>query len=126
MLATPPLASVFDGVAENFTFADKKSIRSIGFAFTGQGAQWARMGADLMAYCPSFLRSIRELDLVLEELTDGPEWSIEDVLLEYAETSPVSEAEFSQRPVHGRPDRRRAAARFVGHPPCRHRRSLVR
>ncbi|KAL6861988.1 KR domain-containing protein [Trichoderma novae-zelandiae] len=90
------LSNVFEHVAENFTFADKKSIRSIGFVFTGQGAQWARMGADLMAYCPSFLRSIRALDLVLEGLSDGPEWSIEDALLEHAETSPIGDAEFSQ------------------------------
>ncbi|KKP02218.1 KR domain-containing protein [Trichoderma harzianum] len=90
------LTKVFENVGENFTFADKKNIRSVGFVFTGQGAQWARMGADLMAYCPSFLRSIRALDLVLEELPDGPEWSIEDVLLEHAETSPISDAEFSQ------------------------------
>lgn len=89
------LSNVFDNVSESFVFADKKSIRSIGFVFTGQGAQWARMGAELMAYSSSFLRSIRALDLVLEELHDGPEWSIEDVLLEHAETSPVNEAEFS-------------------------------
>ncbi|KAH6603957.1 polyketide synthase [Trichoderma cornu-damae] len=90
------LASVFDNVGENFVFADKKSVRSVGFVFTGQGAQWARMGADLMAYCPGFLRSIRSLDLVLEDLPDGPEWSIEDVLLEHSERSPINEAEFSQ------------------------------
>ncbi|RYO86469.1 hypothetical protein DL762_004751 [Monosporascus cannonballus] len=90
------LAGVFDKASENFTFAEKKSIRSVGFVFTGQGAQWARMGAELMTYCPGFLGSIRALDLVLEELHDGPEWSIEDVLLEYPETSPVNEAEFSQ------------------------------
>ncbi|KAI0886565.1 KR domain-containing protein [Annulohypoxylon maeteangense] len=90
------LNSVFNSVSENFTFADKKSIRSVGFVFTGQGAQWARMGAELMVYCPHFLHSIRALDLVLEELNDGPEWSIEDVLLEQADTSPVNDAEFSQ------------------------------
>ncbi|KAF7524694.1 hypothetical protein G7054_g11326 [Neopestalotiopsis clavispora] len=90
------LSSTFDNVGETFKFADKKKVHSIGFVFTGQGAQWARMGADLMAFSPEFLRSIRALDLVLEELHDGPEWSIEDVLLEHADTSPINEAEFSQ------------------------------
>ncbi|KAI2617417.1 putative polyketide synthase [Hypoxylon sp. NC1633] len=86
----------FSNVASSFTFADKKSVQKVGFVFTGQGAQWARMGAELMEYSPRFLRSIRILDHALEELPDSPEWSIEDVLLEAAETSRVNEAEFSQ------------------------------
>nr|UPN67568.1 hypothetical protein [Pestalotiopsis sp.] len=90
------LEDVFADVAANFTFADKKKTPTLGFVFTGQGAQWARMGADLMANSPRFLRSIRLLDLALEELHDGPAWSIEDVLLEPAEKSRVGEAEFSQ------------------------------
>ena len=55
-----------------------------------------RMGAELMTYYPSFLRSIRVLDRALEDLADGPDWTIEDVLLEDAQTSRVGEAEFSQ------------------------------
>ncbi|KAI1842798.1 hypothetical protein JX266_010974 [Neoarthrinium moseri] len=90
------LEEIFSNVSTSFTFADKKKTPTLGFVFTGQGAQWARMGSDLMANSPRFLRSIRNLDLALEELHDGPSWSIEDVLLEPAETSRVSEAEFSQ------------------------------
>jgi acyl transferase domain-containing protein len=90
------LNTVFDAVGEHFAFADKKSVRSVGFVFTGQGAQWARMGVELMHYCPGFLQSIRALDQVLGELHDGPEWSIEDVLLAHADASPVNDAEFSQ------------------------------
>ncbi|GLA55100.1 type I Iterative Polyketide synthase (PKS) [Aspergillus niger] len=90
------LSTVFDAVGEHFAFADKKSIRSVAFVFTGQGAQWARMGVELMHYCPAFLQSIRALDQVLGELQDGPEWSIEDVLLVHADASPVNDAEFSQ------------------------------
>ncbi|PNY24582.1 LOW QUALITY PROTEIN: Polyketide synthase [Tolypocladium capitatum] len=90
------LSNAFGKVNENFKFADKKSIRSVGFVFTGQGAQWARMGTQLMTYCPDFLRSIRALDLVLGELHDGPEWSIDDILHEHADVSPINEAEFSQ------------------------------
>ncbi|KAK6217897.1 hypothetical protein LQW54_003185 [Pestalotiopsis sp. IQ-011] len=90
------LEDVFADVAANFALADKKKTPTIGFVFTGQGAQWARMGADLMANSPRFLRSIRLLDLALEELHDSPAWSIEDILLEPAEKSRVGEAEFSQ------------------------------
>lgn len=87
---------MFSNVASSFTFAEKKSVHKVGFVFTGQGAQWARMGAELIEYSPRFLKSIRVLDLALEELPDGPEWSIEDALLEPAESSRVNEAEFSQ------------------------------
>lgn len=90
------LGNTFGNVGETFTFAHMKSVRSLGFVFTGQGAQWARMGAELMTYSPIFLRSIRALDQVLEELHDGPEWSIEDILNEPADSSPISEAEYSQ------------------------------
>ncbi|KAL4968488.1 type I polyketide synthase [Aspergillus stella-maris] len=81
-----------------FKFLDRKSSKkpTLGFVFTGQGAQWARMGAELMTYYPSFLRTIRHLDLVLGDLEDAPEWTIEDLLQEPAEISCVNEAEFSQ------------------------------
>lgn len=82
--------------AEAFKFAEKKKRPTVGFAFTGQGAQWARMGSELMAYYPSFMRSIKVLDRALGELIDGPDWTLEDSLLEDAETSRVNEAEFSQ------------------------------
>lgn len=90
------LDSAFQNNTDAFVFAEKKKPPTIGFAFTGQGAQWARMGSELMAYYPSFLRTIRRLDLALEDLPDGPDWTLEDVLLEDPKTSRVNEAEFSQ------------------------------
>ncbi|KAI0468799.1 putative polyketide synthase [Xylaria cf. heliscus] len=89
-------ASLKNDKLEGFTFAENKKTPSIAFVFTGQGAQWARMGAELMTYYPSFLRSIRILDMALGELEDGPEWTLEDTLLETADTSPVNEAEYAQ------------------------------
>ncbi|KAK4141946.1 uncharacterized protein C8A04DRAFT_13698 [Dichotomopilus funicola] len=94
------LDTIFSSVGESFAFADsnvtKTPARELAFVFTGQGAQWARMGAHLMEYSPHFLQTIRDLDLVLEHVADGPEWSIEDLLNEHADTSPVQDAEFSQ------------------------------
>lgn len=90
------LSYAFDNGLQEFTFADKKKVAAVGFVFTGQGAQWPQMGAELMAYYPSFLRSIRQLDMVLEDLDDSPEWTLEDLLLEEASISRVSEAQFSQ------------------------------
>ncbi|GKT75184.1 LOW QUALITY PROTEIN: polyketide synthase [Colletotrichum tofieldiae] len=51
-------------------------------SFTGQGAQWPRMGAELMAYYPSFHRTIQVLDMTLRDLDNAPEWTIEEALLE--------------------------------------------
>ncbi|KAK8034603.1 polyketide synthase [Apiospora rasikravindrae] len=84
------------GKFEGLSFAENKSAPTVGFVFTGQGAQWARMGADLMTYYPSFLRSIRMLDMILGDLEDGPDWTLEDMLLEPAATSLVDDAEYAQ------------------------------
>ncbi|KKY39789.1 putative polyketide synthase [Diaporthe ampelina] len=76
--------------------------------FSGQGAQWARMGRELLLrpdLC--FQSSIRSLDRFLQEAqlqfsatspaskTSCP-WSLEEELLKPARTSRVHEAEFSQ------------------------------
>ncbi|XP_014550227.1 hypothetical protein COCVIDRAFT_31971 [Bipolaris victoriae FI3] len=76
--------------------AENKKTSAVGFVFTGQGAQWARMGAELMTYYPSFLHSIRMLDMALDELVDAPDWTIEDTLLLPDDISPVGEAEYAQ------------------------------
>lgn len=91
------ITDAFSNAASAFTFgAAKKKATSIGFVFTGQGAQWPRMGAELLRYSSTFLESIRALDRALEDLSDGPDWSIEDILLEDSKTSPINEAEFAQ------------------------------
>ncbi|QRC99347.1 hypothetical protein JI435_066760, partial [Parastagonospora nodorum SN15] len=83
--------------APKLGLADKKEKAStLAFVFTGQGAQWARMGAQLMTYYPTFLSSIRRMDLVLEHLDELPSWTLEEALLQDPATSRVSEAEFSQ------------------------------
>jgi acyl transferase domain-containing protein len=76
--------------------AENKKTSAVGFVFTGQGAQWARMGAELMTYYPSFLHSIRMLDMALDELVDAPDWTIEDTLLLPDDISPIGEAEYAQ------------------------------
>jgi acyl transferase domain-containing protein len=80
----------------SLSVAESKKPATIGYVFTGQGAQWARMGAELMNYYPSFLHSIRRLDLALEELDNAPDWTLEDTLLLPDDISPVNEAEYAQ------------------------------
>ncbi|RAL07848.1 polyketide synthase A [Aspergillus homomorphus CBS 101889] len=76
-----------------------RSLREAGAIlglFTGQGAQWAAMGRDLISSCPTFRNSIEGCQRALESLPDGPSWSLKDELIANETSSRVSEAELSQ------------------------------
>lgn len=64
--------------------------------FTGQGAQWPRMGAVLYERHPSFRDTIQRLEETLKKTPDGPTWSLTEELLAPAASSRVSSAEISQ------------------------------
>lgn len=65
--------------------------------FTGQGAQWPRMGWDLFNSNPTFFNSIRRLDEYLHKLPEhAPGWTIEAELCKASKKSRVHIAEFSQ------------------------------
>ncbi|MCJ1385150.1 hypothetical protein MMC17_008269 [Xylographa soralifera] len=66
------------------------------FTFTGQGAQWARMGRELFLKESSFSQTIRGLEKSLSLLPDPPQWSLQDEILKPKSQSRLSEAEFSQ------------------------------
>ncbi|KAI1483084.1 ketoacyl-synt-domain-containing protein [Daldinia eschscholtzii] len=66
------------------------------FVFTGQGAQWPRMGASLIETFPSVLRTIQRLDSHLSTLAKPPTWKIETVITTPDEESVINEPEFSQ------------------------------
>ncbi|OCK76857.1 ketoacyl-synt-domain-containing protein [Lepidopterella palustris CBS 459.81] len=59
-------------------FSSPQPLR-IGFAFTGQGAQWHAMGAELFEYAV-FRKTITYLDQILTMLPHPASWTIEDVL----------------------------------------------
>ncbi|KAF5019294.1 hypothetical protein F66182_8712 [Fusarium sp. NRRL 66182] len=65
--------------------------------FTGQGAQWPRMGRELLLRKDlAFHKSIRSLDQSLHEVSGGLGWTIEEELLKPARKSGVQRAELSQ------------------------------
>ncbi|KAI2472698.1 hypothetical protein F4781DRAFT_318834 [Annulohypoxylon bovei var. microspora] len=67
--------------------------------FTGQGAQWPRMGAQLIESSPFAAARINDLDAALQSLpspADRPTWTLKDQLLAGKETSRIAEAALSQ------------------------------
>ncbi|MCJ1377213.1 hypothetical protein MMC17_000305 [Xylographa soralifera] len=70
--------------------------QSVAFIFTGQGAQWAGMGAELFAEFSIYRESIALMDAALRRLPDPPTWTLKSALLETAPTSRIQEPEFSQ------------------------------
>ncbi|RYP43239.1 hypothetical protein DL770_011775 [Monosporascus sp. CRB-9-2] len=66
--------------------------------FTGQGAQYARMGAELIEQSSTARGIIRQLEKYLMDLpeTDRPSWSLEAELLADASTSRLHEAAIAQ------------------------------
>lgn len=67
--------------------------RRIGFVFTGQGAQWAGMGVELMAYTV-FRDSLEAADKYLRE-DCGCGWSVIEELQKDKATSPINQALYS-------------------------------
>lgn len=66
--------------------------------FTGQGAQWPRMGAKLVKASPSISKRLDELDAALASLpkTDRPSWTLREQLFADSATSRITEAALSQ------------------------------
>lgn len=66
--------------------------------FTGQGAQWARMGAELLVGSSLASECIDRLDLALQTLPNEhrPTWSLKDEILKDSRSSRIGEALFSQ------------------------------
>ncbi|KAL8400946.1 hypothetical protein RB594_001102 [Gaeumannomyces avenae] len=76
----------------------KGSSSKILGVFTGQGAQWARMGARLLETSPFVFQRLAQLDQALAESPagDAPDWRLRDMILADPKTSRVGEAAISQ------------------------------
>jgi acyl transferase domain-containing protein len=53
------------------------------FVFSGQGAQWAQMGKELIQNENSFKKSIQGLDHVLASMPDPPKWKLLGLSLDF-------------------------------------------
>lgn len=98
----PPIST--DQVAEvkanlKVTNSDEgSSSQGVAFLFTGQGAQWPRMGIELLAEYPSVRQTIVDMDEVLASLPPSlsPGWTILETLDEPATSSKITDADRSQ------------------------------
>ena len=52
----------------------KTNINNLAFVFTGQGAQWPRMGLQLAQHYPVFLSSLKASDEIIKGL--GSQWTV--------------------------------------------------
>jgi acyl transferase domain-containing protein len=72
---------IADGGNEEVEFENFQKAHAVApcilFVFTGQGAQWAGMGMDLMHKSSSFRQDIRDMDRILQSLNERPPWTIE-------------------------------------------------
>jgi acyl transferase domain-containing protein len=53
-----------------------KRIAQLVFIFTGQGAQWAQMGKELIRDFPSFSQDLERMQDVLARVPHPPSWRI--------------------------------------------------
>lgn len=61
-------------------FSSLKASRSVApqivMVFTGQGAQWAGMGRELIHRYPSFRQDLEAMEATLNMLSNPPDWSL--------------------------------------------------
>ncbi|KAH0524470.1 hypothetical protein TsFJ059_006974 [Trichoderma semiorbis] len=90
--------AIYDGVnpPELSPIIKHKDPPQVNFVFTGQGAQWAGMGADLLEQYPSFQDDIWKMDAALKSLPHPPQWTIEEELKRPQGESKIQQPEFSQ------------------------------
>ena len=58
----------------------KSTEKTLIFVFTGQGAQWAEMGKQLIDDFPSVRGDIAEMDRILSQCHTPPSWKIEGMM----------------------------------------------
>ncbi|KAL4880320.1 hypothetical protein BJY04DRAFT_219314 [Aspergillus karnatakaensis] len=91
-LAKEPVSGALFDIA----LAECESPPETTFVFTGQGAQWPKMGKALMESFERFRESIRLLDDALRTVGRPPSWNIEDILCSSTSADTLNKAEYAQ------------------------------
>ncbi|KAB8238375.1 uncharacterized protein BDW43DRAFT_306237 [Aspergillus alliaceus] len=89
-------ASLLAETEKPLAWTTAKPTKRLGFVFTGQGAQWAQMGASLLDASPAFRDAIAEYDRIIQSLPDRPDWSVAEELRKTKEESQINKPQFSQ------------------------------
>jgi len=86
-----------EGLAAEGVKVQKSPLQpsSVAFVFTGQGAQWPAIGAELFEY-RVFRTTISYLDDVLNSLPTPPSWTLTDILSGNSDPGLIQTAEVSQ------------------------------
>ncbi|KAI0542515.1 hypothetical protein GGR58DRAFT_452645 [Xylaria digitata] len=87
----------FSKAASQTGSASKRPV-SIGFLFTGQGAQWAGMGKIALQRFPVMLDTVQHLDRILSKLQPKPSFSMAELLLQNDDsmTRRINDADVAQ------------------------------
>ncbi|KAJ5752227.1 hypothetical protein N7520_009144 [Penicillium odoratum] len=84
-----------DRITTSVDHPTKSALRpKVQYVFTGQGAQWAGMGRDLIALYPVFARSIQASEREIIRL--GGSWFLTTEITCHGDISRLSDAEFAQ------------------------------
>jgi acyl transferase domain-containing protein len=83
---------------ENLFTVAKQSPKApkVGFLFTGQGAQWPRMGKALVEAVPWVRSTLEDIDKVLQSLPNPPEWSLVSELTEDRSADHIRQPDLAQ------------------------------
>ncbi|GAW13549.1 hypothetical protein ANO14919_029360 [Xylariales sp. No.14919] len=97
-LLGPTIKTSSSPLEHNIVHTSKTRPARLLGVFTGQGAQWASMGAGLYASSACFRDSIARLEKSLADAPDPPSWSLSEELLTLSpeNASRLHTAEFSQ------------------------------
>ena len=68
-----------DSIIKKSSILKELKQPSIAMVFSGQGAQWAQMGNELLTIDQNFRKDIQLLDDVLRSIAHAPEWTIEGI-----------------------------------------------
>ncbi|KAI0485708.1 putative polyketide synthase [Xylaria cf. heliscus] len=71
-------------------------VVKVALVFTGQGAQWPKMGEELLQNFPWTRKILQELDAVLQSQVDPPQWSLVTELTESRTSEHMRQPELSQ------------------------------